>query len=552
MALRLHPLDPGRRSLAPYAAAVGDEAIAELRRRAVPLRGLRVLQVSASPLTAPAVDDVRPLAALLADLGIESQWVAAFGDERLSATARALREGVRGGEAAIDRASWAAYCDAWSTVELPRTADLVVLHDPEALAATGARAGSPANARWTWRPHVHVDLADPSLAPLLGPLLAELDHGADATEPAPPFVDPLGPRGLELPHRAAGTLARAAGVDLSRPFVLHIADLDAWADPEGAVEAWRVAKAAVPELQLVIVARIPAGVEPSWRPYGELADHATRHADVHLRTSIAAAGDAETGALERLARVAITGSLDGGHGAAVPSALWRGTPVVAAATRGAATAMLLTDGETGFVRDDPEAQGAAIAALVGDPGLAAALGRTGRERVLAGATVIRRLVTELDLLAAAAGIAEPGLRPRPGSIAGPMHALLPDDTKLELPDGATGADAAAAIGAGLARAALAIEVDGELRDLARPLPDGARISIITERSRPDALDLIRHDTAHVLAAAVMDLYPGREDLDRPADRGRLLLRLRVPRGREALRGRLRRDRGEDARAHQGR
>ena len=51
---------------------------------------------------------------------------------------------------------------------------------------------------------------------------------------------------------------------------------------------------------------------------------------------------------------------------------------------------------------------------------------------------------------------------------------LPDGTPLELPDGATGADAAAAIGAGLARAALAIEVDGEVRDLARPLPDGAR------------------------------------------------------------------------------
>jgi threonyl-tRNA synthetase len=88
-----------------------------------------------------------------------------------------------------------------------------------------------------------------------------------------------------------------------------------------------------------------------------------------------------------------------------------------------------------------------------------------------------------------------------------MHATLPDGTRLELPDGATGADAAAAIGAGLARAALAVRVDGELRDLARPLPDGAPINIVTNRS-PEALELIRHDAAHVLAAAVLDLYPG--------------------------------------------
>jgi len=91
-----------------------------------------------------------------------------------------------------------------------------------------------------------------------------------------------------------------------------------------------------------------------------------------------------------------------------------------------------------------------------------------------------------------------------------MQLELPDGTKLDLDDGATGAAAAAAIGPGLARAALAVKVDGEVRDLARPLPEDGpgRLEIITERSGTDALDLIRHDTAHVLAAAVMELYPG--------------------------------------------
>src|ERR687884_2341065 len=88
-----------------------------------------------------------------------------------------------------------------------------------------------------------------------------------------------------------------------------------------------------------------------------------------------------------------------------------------------------------------------------------------------------------------------------------MHVTLPDGTRLDLPDGATGADAAAAIGAGLARAALAVKVDGEVRDLARALPDGAALEVVTERS-PEALELIRHDAAHVMATAVMELYPG--------------------------------------------
>src|SRR3954471_24014755 len=88
-----------------------------------------------------------------------------------------------------------------------------------------------------------------------------------------------------------------------------------------------------------------------------------------------------------------------------------------------------------------------------------------------------------------------------------MHVQLPDGSRRDLDEGASGADLAASIGPGLARAALAVKVNGRVRDLAAALPDGAEVEIVTERS-PDSLALIRHDTAHVLAAAVLDLYPG--------------------------------------------
>jgi threonyl-tRNA synthetase len=123
-----------------------------------------------------------------------------------------------------------------------------------------------------------------------------------------------------------------------------------------------------------------------------------------------------------------------------------------------------------------------------------------------------------------------------------ISVTLPDGNALELPDGATGADAAAAIGPGLAKAALAVRVGlnscappepppaecpspeahppeayptdayppntPEVRDLARPLPNGAQIAILTAKSGDESLALIRHDAAHVLASAVMELWPG--------------------------------------------
>ncbi|MBL6633853.1 MAG: TGS domain-containing protein, partial [Thermoleophilia bacterium] len=89
-----------------------------------------------------------------------------------------------------------------------------------------------------------------------------------------------------------------------------------------------------------------------------------------------------------------------------------------------------------------------------------------------------------------------------------MHVVLPDGNRLDLPEGATGHDAAAAIGPGLAKAALAVRVGDEIRDLARPLADGEEIAIVTGKSGDDHLYVMRHSAAHVMAEAVMSLFPG--------------------------------------------
>ena len=84
---------------------------------------------------------------------------------------------------------------------------------------------------------------------------------------------------------------------------------------------------------------------------------------------------------------------------------------------------------------------------------------------------------------------------------------LPDGSIRRFDAAVTGTDVAAAIGPGLAKAALAMEVDGAMQDLARPIERDARVRFITRRD-PEALGLIRHDAAHVLAEAVQALYPG--------------------------------------------
>ena len=88
-----------------------------------------------------------------------------------------------------------------------------------------------------------------------------------------------------------------------------------------------------------------------------------------------------------------------------------------------------------------------------------------------------------------------------------ISVILPDNSTRELEEGATVADLAAAIGAGLAKAAVAGKVDGELVGLDAPLADGARVEIVTKTS-PEGLGILRHSTAHIMAEAVQELFPG--------------------------------------------
>ncbi len=88
-----------------------------------------------------------------------------------------------------------------------------------------------------------------------------------------------------------------------------------------------------------------------------------------------------------------------------------------------------------------------------------------------------------------------------------MEIVLPDGSKKTLEAGATVADVAASIGAGLARAALGGKIDGVFADLDTPVADGATVEIITAKS-PEALGIMRHSAAHVMAEAVQELYPG--------------------------------------------
>jgi trehalose synthase len=399
-------------ALGEHAPAAGVEALERVRAAAEPLRGARVLHVSAAATGGRVPELLGSLLPLQADLGLQVGWRVLFGGPRLKAGVGALHEGAQGAETALDLESWSAYLDECQGAAqgLAGGWDAVVLHDPGTLGLAGAvAAGATA-----WHCHLDASSAEPDTRDRLVELSSRCDglvfaHDSFAPEPlrgerlyvAAPGIDPLSARNLELAPRLLGRLVRPHGVDLSRPFIFQPMRLDRWKDPHATIEAFALAKEELPQLQLVIAGALDEAVTEEWRAAKEVSDYAGTSEDVRLVTSYDRIGDVEIGALQRLARVTVHRAIREGFGLAASEALWKGTPVVGRSEGG--LPLQVRDGVHGYLVESVEETASRVVELVRDPGLAVEMGRAGREHVRKRFLVTRMLEDEFHALAAVVG-----------------------------------------------------------------------------------------------------------------------------------------------------
>jgi trehalose synthase len=398
----LQPMAVAPRAPGEYAPAAGGRAVERLQDAAAPLRGARVLHVSMAGAEGRVPELLGGLLPLAAGAGVEVEWRVLFGSPELRATAAALQSGLRGGESGIEEQAWADYLEAGEQTagSLRDDYDAIVLHD----AALGLAATVDAPTVW----HLHEDAssAEPdALARAVGlsercsgVLVPDESFAPEALENGklqvtPPGIDPLDPRNLQLEPRLPGRVVRPLGVDLDRPFCLQVLELDRWDDPHAAIDAFRLAKEEEPDLQLVLAAILDRAATESWQAAKEISDYAQDTDGVLLLTTYEGLGSLEVGALLLLARTVIERSLREGFELAPFEALWKRTPVVGGLP------LSVRDGVDGFLAPGPEEAAAHIVELVRDPGLAAEMGRSGRERVREQFLVTAALERELRALA---------------------------------------------------------------------------------------------------------------------------------------------------------
>jgi trehalose synthase len=398
----LQPMAVAPRAPGEYAPAAGGRAVESLQDAAEPLRGARVLHVSVAGAEGRVPELLGGMLPLAAGAGLDVEWRVLFGSPELRGTATAFQSGLRGGESGIEDGAWDEYLDACERTarSLSDGYDAVVLHD----AALGLATGLEFPVIW----RLHEDASEPEsesvgraaeLAESCSSVLVPHESFAppaltgDRLHVAPPGIDPLDPRNLQLEPRLPGRVVRPLGVDLERPFCLQVLELDRWDDPHAAIDAFRLAKVEEPDLQLVLAALLDRAATENWQAAKEVSDYAHGTEGVLLLTTYEGLGSLEVGALLLLARAVIERSLREGFELAPFEALWKRTPVVGGLP------LAIRDGVDGFLAPGAAEAATHIVELVRDPGLAAEMGRSGRERVREHFLVTAALERELRALA---------------------------------------------------------------------------------------------------------------------------------------------------------
>ena len=380
------------RRLDDYGDTVGPNVLTMLRRLAAPLAGLRVLHLSAGPFGSAVADTLAALVPLQRDLGLEADWHLLRGDS--PRVWSALYEGlsgfaVRWGDK--ERQAWYTYAERHVPV-VASGYDVVVAHDPQAVALPSVLPELAERPRWVW--HCHLDTRgalprmwedfqqalQPYVAALFpSPSLLRADLPVAHTAIARPAIDPCSPRNAELPPDEVAALLGRLGVDPDRPAIGQFAPIDHRYAPIAALGAYWIARREVPGLQVLLVENTTAVSSGARRDLDQLADAAGGDPNVHILTSHAGLSPTDLNALERGVGVALQLAVPRGFGWGLAECQWKGKPAVVG--RHGQLTEQIGEGESGIVAEGAPAAAAAVVRLLNDRVLANMLGRRGRERV---------------------------------------------------------------------------------------------------------------------------------------------------------------------------
>jgi trehalose synthase len=371
----LQPVAVGSKTLADYTHIVGRDLVEEIRELAEPLKGSRVVHVSATAFGGGVSEILYTLVPLMKDVGLDVEWQVIYGREEFFNATKLMHNALQGAPEDLSDEQW----DTWrrynemNARELVGGWDVALIHDPQPAAL---HTLVPEKARgWLWRCHIDMSSPNPDTMGKLLPYIAtypqSVFHVRDYVPEGmgghvnivPPAIDPLAPKNMALSPEDAAYVCEQFGIDIDRPLMTQVSRFDPWKDPLGVIDAYRIVKEKIPSVQLALVGSMASDGDP----------------DVHILNNFNNVGSIEVNAFQSQSDVLIQKSTREGFGLTVTEAIWKGRPFIGGNVGG--IPLQIENGVSGYLVDSVEACAARTLDILRDPALGKALGRRGKEHV---------------------------------------------------------------------------------------------------------------------------------------------------------------------------
>ena len=400
-----------KETLEKYADIAGQDVMNHLRQLARPLRGMRVVHVNATRMGGGVAEILHKMVPLMQELGMETSWEIIEGNPEFYQCTKSFHNAIQGDRLIIPEKLLSVYEETNSlTAERLRNqlenADIVIIHDPQPAALL--KHFPERKGKWIWR--CHIDVSKP-FRPVWN-YLRNFIQGYDASifslssfaQPlphpvylVPPSIDPLHDKNIELETSEVDAVCSKFNIDRERPVILQVSRYDRFKDPLGVIQAYKMAKKFIPDLQLVL-----AGGGATDDPEGEVVLREVHNAasddpDIHV---LMLPGDAHRiiNALQRAADIVLQKSIKEGFGLTVAEAMWKNKPVIAGDTGGIRIQVI--NHHTGFLVNTPEGAALRIRYLFHNRDKLTEIGDKAKEFVRANFLLTRHLREYLTLFVA--------------------------------------------------------------------------------------------------------------------------------------------------------
>ncbi|HEU68224.1 MAG TPA: glycosyltransferase [Candidatus Acetothermia bacterium] len=382
-----------------YRPLVGDAVVDRIRDKARPLRGLHVTHVNSTYYGGGVATLLSSLTLLMNDVGIKTGWRVIQGSPDFFSVTKKFHNALQGGDVNLSPRKKQIYEDTVyeNGVRNHLDHDVVIIHDPQPLPLVEHyRKRGP----WVWR--CHIDLTDPhpGLWAYLVPFIERYDaiivsmpeYRQKLHTPQvvfPPAIDAFASQNRDLSPAEVDERLAHYGIPTDLPLVVQISRFDPWKDPQGVIEAFKLARKETPAT-LVLLGNVATDDPEGEDVYRSLLDQREERIIILSRQD-----GALVNALQRRAAVVVQKSTREGFGLTVTEAMWKGTPVVGGNVGGIRHQII--DGVNGFLVASVEEAAQRMVELLRDDGLRQAMGARARETVRERFLMTALLERYLDL-----------------------------------------------------------------------------------------------------------------------------------------------------------